>query len=134
MENETNVFPAESNVPEAPAVPVKAKPKMGVLFIIQVIICIIGIILGLVFVIISLSSYVTVHDSSASSVTFGADFYTEIYKAARYAANNTAESVRLLKCIMNLVRVIEITAGACLSLGSGYKLCELIRSRKKANS
>ncbi len=110
------------------------KPK-DYLYVPRVIFCILGMVLGLCLVItVVFNTPVLFRDmlldygGYVKKAEFGADFYTYIYDAVRYASENTYGIAFLLA---------DFTSNFCILFGSGFflgfgiKLFEVIAQHKR---
>ncbi len=104
----------------------------GKLYWVQIVLCIIGIALGLLCVLNAFVDGVFFgfdyygYPRYVSAVAFGGDFYTEIHDATSMAANNVADVVDVLE---NLAGIIQVMLGGSAALLFGIMLCNRIEKR-----
>ena len=62
------------------------------------------------------------HGSGVSSLTFGADFYTEVHNAAAWVANNTHLTNKYLGELMTISGLgMVLVSVLCFGLGKAYR-------------
>lgn len=116
--------------PSAPAAVKKKSPLKAV----KVIICIIGILMGVYLLLNTLMNgsiffnlgFYGFEGTSVNGATFGADFYTEIYKAARIITENTDE---LISLIVESCKIFAIMVGTFFVLFWSYMLCHVLSKK-----
>lgn len=115
------------------AVPVAVKRKSPVK-IIKIIICIVGILMGVYLLLNTFMNgsvffnlgFYGFDGSSPNNAEFGGDFYTEVYKAVKYSAENTEELVELG---VEACRIFAIMVGAFFVLFWSYMLCHVLEKK-----
>lgn len=107
----------------------------------HLVVAAIGLVVGfasLVFGVITITGYKYAPDWVRSSIVFGADYYTDSYKAMAAAANNLAGLTDMLNLLANALGYILIIAGLTLLLIFIRKLIisiiELVNNSKRLNS
>ncbi|MBP3762016.1 MAG: hypothetical protein J6I55_11200 [Ruminococcus sp.] len=127
MENEKII--SENNT-----TPVK-KPKQDYMFAPKLIICFIGMFLG-VFLLVNIMLGDDIffglgffgYGKAIPSAEFGADFYTDVYKAVKF----TGENVEILtNLVSDSAKIFGIMTGSGFTLGFGYKLFDLLGKHKE---
>jgi len=129
MENE--MYTSAMQAEEMPF-PSAAQKTGGKLHAVRVVLCVIGILLGLLCVLNAFLPGVffgfdcEAYTYYVSAVAFGGDFYTEIHDATSTAANNIGDVAYILR---DVAKMIQVMAGGTAALLFGVKLCDLIEKR-----
>lgn len=112
-----------------------AQNARGKLYWVQIVLCMIGIALGLLCVLNAFVEGVFFgfdyyeYPRYVSAVAFGGDFYTEIHDATSKAANNVADVVDILD---NLAGILQVMLGGSTALLFGIMLCNRIEKARDA--
>ncbi len=139
--NSTNEVQNQSSDTQAPyytqkaSVSALANNSEKRIFIIKIVICAIGIFMGVLLLINGFTKSdlffgIDFHEyaSYPDKVTFGGDFYTEIHDAVRIAAYNTSKIIDMLG---SCLQTFAIAFGSFVALVSGFALCLTIEKRNK---
>lgn len=109
--------------------------KVAYSYRVSIILCIIGIFIGLYLVFCTLSDdfFFGMYlggwgDCPNESLYFGADFYTEMYDVTQDVAYNTREAVSLLE---DGFKTVSVVLGSSMALGFGLKMVDLIQKHKE---
>lgn len=92
----------------------------------QIVLCVLGVLAGIGMIGWSILILLDEPTMRADRASFGADFYTEIYRAARIAANNLSD-------MYHLQTIGILGAGICAAAGFGvriYSIANEIQTRE----
>lgn len=128
-------FPIEKNIESIVSIDNEKNIKgTNVSFIFHIIICIVGIIFGAFVFIVGVVEEGGGHGTDYTrSLSFGADFYTEIYEATRTAANNLCDLNSSICCLGFILKMLTIGFGGFIMLFSTLNMVRMISRKKYEN-